>query len=385
MTTQLVLSEYILNQSNLLVVISNRYGSIEFISKAVEKLLGYSEHELCGNEWWIRTRKHENINPIKYKILKLFEEPTFTTVVYEHDLLAKNGSTKWIRWEITKISDEQLMAIGQDITDRKKFEFSLKEQILLLNDKNKNITDSILYAQRLQQFILKPPEKLAHFFTDAFVLYLPKDIISGDYYAFYELKDKYVILLADCTGHGVPGAMMSFLAHSILREIVIANHNVQPSDILYKADEQLHQLLNQDSIEHCLDGMDLSVVFIDKNKKYLKYSGAGRPMVIFSKNANEILDFSRDSIGFSEHSKNFFTIEKSIHPNDTFYLFSDGYADQFGGQRNKKLNRKNFLEILKDIQGLPLNEQAAFLEYAHNNWKQQNEQTDDITIIGIKI
>ncbi|GAB4207367.1 MAG: hypothetical protein Fur0023_18130 [Bacteroidia bacterium] len=385
MTNDIIISDVLLEKTNLLVVVINQYGNVEYISPAAERLIGYSASELYGDGWWRKTRSLEEAERVKRKLMQLFSYNSDSVNVYEHELICKNGNKKWIRWEINKISDDELIGIGQDITDRKQFEASLKEQILLLNDKNKNITDSILYAKRLQNFILKQAEKVTSFFTETFVLYLPKDIISGDYYSFYETKDNYVIVLADCTGHGVPGAMMSFLAHSIIREVIYSNHNTSPSDVLYKVDKGLQDLLNNSTDEYILDGMDLAVVFIDKNKSNLQFSGAFRPLYIKTKGQFELLDFSKCSIGFSDFKKEFFTIERQIEKGDVFYLFTDGITDQFGGQRNKKLTKKAFLQILNDIQDMPMEEQGAFLEYTLNNWKQQNEQTDDITVIGIKI
>lgn len=385
MVTPFILSEYILSKTNLLAVIINPLGNIEYVSPAVERLLNYSNVELLGNGWWIKTRKEEEAELVKQKILKLFAREDNFIEVYEHELICENGSSKWIRWELSKISDEQIIGIGQDISERKRFENSLKEQVRFLKEKNKNITDSILYAKRLQKFILKQPSKLQKYFTDSFIFYLPKDIISGDYYSFFELKDKYVVVLADCTGHGVPGAMMSFLAHSIIREIIYANHNEKPSDVLYKIDNTLYNLLNNNPDEYCLDGMDIAVVFIDKNKKQLQFSGALRPIYLFNENGLEILECAKYSIGFSDEKKNFFDIERPIRQGDNLYLFSDGYIDQFGGPKDKKLNRKNFIEILNNIQEMNMEEQLSFLEYSLNNWKQQNDQTDDICVIGIKI
>lgn len=385
MTTQFVLSEYLINKTNLLIAIINPIGNVEYISPAVEKMLGFSSLELLGNNWWEKTRNLEEAEIVKTKLIQLFQKPIGFTEAYEHELNTNYQTKKWIRWEVTKISDSQLIAIGQDITQRKNYENSLNEQLKLLKEKNKNITDSIQYARRLQNFILKQPENISKHFSDSFVLYLPKDIISGDYYAFYELEDKFVIVLADCTGHGVPGAMMSFLVHSILREIIISNHNEKPSDILFKVDDVLYELLNKNSDEFCLDGLDAAIVFINKEKTKLQFAGAYRPLVVISDSTFESLEFAKNSIGFSDEPKQFFTVERNLKANDTLYFFSDGYADQFGGLRNKKLNKKNFYQILSEIQPMTLKEQASFLEYTLNNWKQQNDQTDDITIIGLRI
>lgn len=383
MNTQVFIPEIITDKTNLLIVIINNCGNVEYISPAVEQVLGFSIHELYGNAWWEKTRNSENAEIIKRKVLGLFNDDAGTSV-YEHELFSKNGNKKWIRWEISKISDQQLIGIGQDITERKQIENSLREQILLLNDKNKNITDSILYAKRLQDFILKNADKLHEAF-ESFILYLPKDILSGDYYTFYDLDDKYIIALADCTGHGVPGAMMSFLSHSIIRDVIYSGNYNTPADVLYKIDKGLSDLLNNNSNDYISDGMDISIVFIDKKRSKLEFAGAYRPVFINLNGNFELLDFAKSSIGFSDFEKNFFTVERNIQKGDIVYLFSDGYADQFGGQRNKKLKNKNFLEILKELQDMPMDEQSAFLEYTLNNWKQQNDQTDDITVIGIKV
>ncbi len=385
MQTKSISFSKILNRTNVLVVIMNEYCQIEFVSKAAEKILGYSIHELMGDGWWNKTRSIEEGMSIKTKLQKLLHTEG-ASETYEHELLTQEGIVKWIRWEITNL-DGHLVGIGQDITERKNYELDLKKHYLLLQEQNKNITDSIVYSSRLQQFVIQSPEVLKNFFDDAFVLYLPKDIISGDYYCFYETVDNYIVCVADCTGHGVPGAMMSFLAHSILRDVILTKHISEPAEILYKTDEAIFQLLNANKSEYCMDGMDLGVVCIDKNKQRLKFAGAQRPLVLVRENTEiEVYAPSKFPIGFMGlDQKLFFTSEVLINKGDSIYLFSDGYADQFGGPKNRKLNRKTFYEILNDMQGMKMEEQSSFLEYTLNNWKQQYEQTDDVLVLGIKI
>ncbi len=220
-----------------------------------------------------------------------------------------------------------------------------------------------------------------------FVYYRPKDIVSGDYYWFHESQGSIYVAAIDCTGHGVPGAMMSMVANSILKEVFISQQTEDVSEILSRLDVALGSTINRSQLADNHDGMDIGLIRFDKTLQTVEFAGAFRPLLIAHSGGGltEIAG-SRYPIGlYSGVKKQFEKHSTPVKHGDTLYLFTDGYTDQFGGEGNKKLNRRNFKELVQSMAGMDMEEQEAFLEYAFNNWKQANDQTDDILVIGFRI
>ncbi len=379
--------EQILDKLNTLIVVLNNDGSIDYVSKSANELLGYEPNQLLGQNWWEKTRftRPEGIQ-IKNKILNLFENNVGSVSNYEHLLRTKEGGQKWFSWNISFLNEYQLVGFGNDITEKKLSEKRLTDSNKKLIQQNKDITDSIYYAKRIQQSILQTPEQLKGMFDQSFLLFKPKDIVSGDYYWFHEDPDFSYIAAVDCTGHGVPGAMMSMLANSLFREIFINKKLIEPNEILYALDAELSSATNKNNIDQFNDGMDVSLIRINKHTNELTFSGAFRSLIVSGKNGLTELRGSRYPIGFySDVDKQFESVNSQLQSNDCLYLFSDGYIDQFGGEKDKKLNKSNFKELLSTIYEMPMEEQESFLEYSFNNWKQDNEQTDDVLVIGLKV
>jgi PAS domain S-box-containing protein len=381
------IQDQILDKLNTLIVVLNKTGSIEYVSKSAQQLLGYNSSELLGNAWWEVTRfsKPEG-EQVKNKILTSFSNQNITTQTFEHELKTSVGGRKWIRWNVSYLNDEQLIGIGYDITENKLNEKRLIEKNIQLLEQNKDITDSIYYAQRIQQSILQTPDLLKEYFDESFLLYKPKDIVSGDYYWFYEDEIYKYIAVVDCTGHGVPGAMMSMVANSMFKEVFINRKISNPSEILKALDEELANSINKNQDATFNDGMDVSLIRIHKTTNELVFSGAFRSVLISRQNEITELKGSRYPIGFySGIEKEFETKTFQLRKEDSIYLFTDGFIDQFGGEKNKKLNKSNFKDLLNTINDMNMDEQEAFLEYSFNNWKQDLDQTDDVLVIGIKI
>ena len=381
------IQDQILDKLNTLIVVLNKSGSIEYVSKSAQQLLGYKSEELLGNAWWEVTRfsKPEG-EQVKNKILTSFSNQNITTQAFEHELKTSAGGRKWVRWNVSYLNDEQLIGIGYDITENKLNEKRLIEKNIQLLEQNKDITDSIYYAQRIQQSILQSPELLNKYFNESFLLYKPKDIVSGDYYWFYEDEIYKYVAVVDCTGHGVPGAMMSMVANSMFKEVFINRKISNPSEILKALDEELASSINKNPDATFNDGMDVSLIRIHKTTNELVFSGAFRSILISRKNEITELKGSRYPIGFySGIEKEFETKTFQLQKEDMIYLFTDGFIDQFGGQKNKKLNKSNFKDLLNTINDMNMDEQEAFLEYSFNNWKQDLDQTDDVLVVGLKI
>jgi PAS domain S-box-containing protein len=381
------LQDLILDKLNTLIVVLNNKGDIEFVSRSAQSILGYKPNDLLGDNWWEATRfsKPEGAQ-VKTKLMDLFKNRSNTVHQFEHLLKTSYGNQKWFSWNVSYLSDTQLVGIGMDITEKKHKERELLEKNNRLHEQHKEITDSIRYAKRIQQNILQSPDYISKIMKQHFVYYKPKDIISGDFYFFHEDEFNKYVIAVDCTGHGVPGAMMSMVANSIIKEVLLNKKIRSPAEILYEMDKELFTGINSYNSEISNDGMDAAVVCLNKKTGRLHYAGAFRSLIIV-RNQNVIeLKANRYPLGFySDIDKVFEEQVIMLQPNDQFFVFSDGYADQFGGEENRKFNKRNFKELLKTIADMPLDEQEGFLDYALNNWKQDNEQTDDVLVIGIKV
>ncbi len=384
---QLDVQEQILDKLNTLTVVLNNDGSLYYVSKSVKDLFGLNSDEFNSYNWWEMARfSKPECNEIKNRILKTFKNNHSTSQNFEHLIPTINGGKKYIRWNISYLNDDQLIAVGHDITENKLKEKRLIQSNNLLLEQNKNITDSIQYAQRIQQSILQSSEVLKSLFAESFLIYKPKDIVSGDYYWFYETPIYKYIAVVDCTGHGVPGAMMSMLANSLFKEVFINKKITEPNEILNALDVELNAAINKQEGATFYDGMDVSIIRIEKDTNELIFAGAFRSILV--QRGNEIIELKGDRypIGFlSGIEKQFTNVSFLLNAEDSIYLYTDGFIDQFGGAKNKKLNKTNFKELLKTIADMNCEEREAFLEYAFNNWKQDNDQTDDILLVGIKV
>jgi PAS domain S-box-containing protein len=256
-----------------------------------------------------------------------------------------------------------------------------------LSIKNKDLTDSIKYAKRIQESKLTPKKEIYASFPESFILSKPKDIVSGDFYYFHKKEHTAFIAAADCTGHGVPGALMSMLCSEKLEDVVV-NHS-DPSDILNQLHQKIKTSLRQSEDDGSgRDGMDIALCCVDQKNRILTYSGANRPLWLIRNgqaSLEEIKGTKKAIGGFTNDSRGFDGHTLKLQPGDTFYIFSDGYADTFGGEDGKKLMTKKFKEILLKIQHLPMNEQEVYLEDFIETWKAEIEQVDDILVVGVRM
>lgn len=262
------------------------------------------------------------------------------------------------------------------------------EQHLLLEEKNTEITDSIKYAKRIQGAILPPEQKWKSILPDSFILNKPKDILSGDFYWIAENESHIFVAAADCTGHGVPGALISIVNFNLLNKAVLERGLEQPSEILDAVNGWLTESLNQAGDESTIkDGMDIALVSIHKQSGNILYSGANNPLYVF--HGEELAEYKGDKfpVGafLSENRQRFSTKEIPVSAGDHIYLFSDGFADQFGGPDGKKYKYKQFKDSLLEASKLPIEHQKDFLNEAHSAWCGNLEQTDDVLVIGIKL
>lgn len=263
----------------------------------------------------------------------------------------------------------------------------LEEKNELITEQKKEITDSIRYASRIQRAILPSDEILLQSLPEHFVLYLPRDIVSGDFFWLSQHGGKIVIVAADCTGHGVPGAFMSMLGVSFLYEIVNKEGILQPAAILNFLRERVKSTLSQTGKkDEAKDGMDISLCVFDPNEMKLEWAGAYNPLYIIRK--GELMEFKADKMPIAIHMNDhlsFTNNEIPVQKGDTFYISSDGYADQFGGADGRKFMSKKYKEMILQIWDKPMNEQKEIIHKAHLDWKGTHEQVDDILVFGVRV
>lgn len=271
---------------------------------------------------------------------------------------------------------------------------------------NKNITDSITYAKRIQEAILPAHKRIREHLKDFFILYKPKDIVSGDFYWFDHFNHKAMIAAVDCTGHGVPGALVSMVGHNGLTRVINEFALTQPAAILDKLNELVEETLRQNDKTAVKDGMDMSIVTIDDTAKKLQFAGANNGVYLLRKKGFKLMDNfielepvfagenynlfeikpDKQPIGSElESSKKFTNHTINVEQGDLVYLFTDGYADQFGGPRGKKFLYKPFKQLLLQVCELPMADQKKAIANSFKNWKGSLEQVDDVCIIGIRL
>ena len=263
-----------------------------------------------------------------------------------------------------------------------------QKEILKQNDK---IHSSIQYAKRIQRSMLPTDEELDSALKDWFLVFRPRDIVSGDFYWISKQENKTVVAAVDCTGHGVPGAFMSMIGADILKETVVMKGITEPSEILTEMDKGVRNALHQDQYR-IRDGMDISLCTLEKTDLYttkVTYSGAHNPLVYIQEDGQpHTIKGSRAGIGGYEKSnqqKNFEQHELIFNTPTMLYLYSDGYQDQFGGKKGRKLMAKNFKRLLSELHQMPVKEQEAHLHRYFEKWKGETPQTDDILIFGMRI
>lgn len=266
---------------------------------------------------------------------------------------------------------------------KRQIEFSNK----LISQKNKDILDSINYARRIQTAILAPKEEVFEVFTNAFILYKPKDIVSGDFYYFSKIEHKAIIAAVDCTGHGVPGALMSMIGNDLLNHITRERKIDKPSEILDLLHKGVTNILKQDGKHsETKDGMDIALLSFDFLNNKLEYAGAYRPLYIV-RNKN-ILEYKADKFPIGNMQQEHGVFKNHVIdflPGDMCYVFTDGYADQFGGDNGKKFMMKRFHNLLIQVSEKEVIEQEDILYKTIEKWKNDNEQVDDILVIGIRL
>lgn len=370
------------SKTDNVVLILDADGNLEYTNESFEKLHGKTVEQLTA-EYGKSIYQLSNNPNIKEIIAEAVDKKR--SVNYESLNKKVEGKEIWGSSTLTPIYNEdgqlrKFIIIDTDVSLRKK-----QEQIII--QKNKDITDSIFYAKKIQHAILPPIPLIRRYLPESLVLYLTKDIVSGDFFWFGHFEHYSIIAAIDCTGHGVPGAFMSLIGYSQLNRIVNEQKIHDPHKILEALNLGVISILHKNESES-KDGMDIAICKIDHKSKTVYYAGAMRPLWIV--NGTNFTEIKADKIPIgTKPSEREGGIKYTTHTikaatGDSFYIFTDGYADQFGGDRDKKYSTGRFKEFLSKNQGQNMPAQEDALKQEHLQWKGAHEQVDDILVIGFK-
>jgi serine phosphatase RsbU (regulator of sigma subunit) len=287
---------------------------------------------------------------------------------------------------IIKFQTRNLIKIRKLLKEKEKTLELIEKQKAVLEFRDKNLTDSLIYAQRIQEALLPSEDYFKSHFRESFILFKPKDIVSGDFYWVEEKGDKIFIVGADCTGHGVPGALMSMIGLEIIEKTINEDKIEMPSEILAVLNKGLEKTFSrQKNIGTIIrDGMDIGLCVIDRKKKKAEYAGAFFPLYLIRENTLIEIKGDKLIIGMNPAGVSYTNHEIELREDDIFYIFSDGYVDQFGGTENKKFMYRRFRYLLNTIHRFPVNDQKAVLDENIKTWMSGNPQIDDIMVIGFK-
>ncbi|MFO7669020.1 MAG: SpoIIE family protein phosphatase [Bacteroidales bacterium] len=284
-----------------------------------------------------------------------------------------------------KIQNRNLINYLEDA--KLNLEQKVMERTREIEQQRMKMTDSIQYASRIQKALMFPSELQVKLMLPHFILNKPKDIVSGDYFWVSNKNDRLIIAVADCTGHGVPGAFMSILGMNLLNGIVNNLNTPRANDILNKLRDQIIKALGQTGKrDEAREGMEMALCVVDFKHRIVQFSGAFRPMYLISEGELFVINGDRMPIGIYEEVKvSFSNKEVPFKEHDIIYLFTDGYVDQIGGLQRKTFKSVRFKKLLKEICHMPLKEQQSILREEHEIWRSGQEQIDDILILGVEL
>jgi len=312
------------------------------------------------------------------------DESNSYLVLLRNTLEKREKEIKKLTRELSKQKDEintqkEIIENQRDVALRQRDEIAQHQ---------KDIMASFMYASRIQAALLSSDRLFDAYFQNYFILYKPRDIVSGDFYWMHQGEKKVVVTAADSTGHGVPGAFMSLMGMVFLNEIVATAGVEKPDQILEMMREKIISAFGQDiSRERINAGMDLALITIDQEEMNLDYAGAFNPAIIIRN--KEVIELKGDKMPIGYHPylmEHHFTSQSfELKKGDRIYLFSDGYVDQFGWRNNKKYMKKNFKKLLLEVQKVPMKAQKMLLENSFKNWKGDLDQVDDIVVLGMEI
>ena len=366
-------------------------GNLEYVNVGYEKAYGYTFDEVMSKNLNIENAFKDSVVIDYYR--KVYADGKSLT--FPHSNTTADGRTIWLQTTLTPILNDdgvtvnQIVVVESDITEQKKAEQEILKQRNEIDIKNKDLTKSIEYASIIQKALMPDEDDFRHYFKKVFILNMPKDIVSGDFFWIAQKFGRKYFAVCDCAGHGVPGAFVSLMGKMFLDEIL---HNVKledsPAVIIRKLNDKMHESVSSLSDKvGGIDGMDLSFCIVNSRNTMLQYAGAYRPLFLVRNGELIKVLPDRCSLGNIDANDDFKFTNHDIplKANDLIVLTSDGYADQFGHANGKKLGRGNFADLLVKADKLDTSEMANFFYTYHREWKGNLEQVDDILIAGIRI
>ncbi len=372
-----------LELSSLYFEIGNYAEAEKFAHNAMEVATKTGSKEEVKNALFLIAQIKENVGDLN-EALFFYKKHHATHLEIFNEVNTQRIRDIEFQYEIERITKEAEIERLKTVELRTAYE-EIDNQKRLLQNRNIDIIDSIKYAQRIQQALLKDEEHVSQHLPPHFILYKPKDIVSGDFYWVLEKGIHLYVGVADCTGHGVPGAFLTMLGTSYLNEITSRDDLPSPAQILDELRIKFVKELGADG--ETKDGMDISMICLNQKTQEVIWSGANNPLWIIRKNASEIEEIKADkqAIGLMYSPKLFTDHSLKLEKSDSLFLFTDGYADQFGGERGKKFKYKQLKEVLLANNHLPHEEQKQKLDLVFSAWRGELEQVDDVCIIGLTL
>jgi len=391
------------------LVIVNSLGALDYI---FEFYLQLSEIQTFQGNYKDALENFKNYTLFKDSVHNAEKDKKLTQLAMNYDFEKREQETKLQQEKKDAIAKEEIkkqklvrnsfmggfrlllmltMVVIRAYHQKQKANIQLEEknktielQKIEVEHKNEEITSSIEYALRIQTAILPPQKIVKQYLENSFILYKPKDIVAGDFYWMETVDDLVLFAACDCTGHGVPGAMVSVVCHNALTRAVKEFGFIQPSKILDKTTEIVLENFSK-SEEEIHDGMDISICSYNTKTKTLEWAGANNSLLLINNGQLTETKADKQCIGFNDNVKPFTNHQFNLQPDTSIYLFTDGYADQFGGLRERKLTKNRFRELLLSIQHFPIQQQVKELDEFITNYKKDTEQTDDILVIGVRV
>lgn len=377
------------SKTNNGVVLLDENGKTQWVNEGYTRITGYELADILDGQpgdMLVNDR-------VSNKALKRMRDKAAKHLPYidQIQISTRHKENKWIKINNTPILDEEGKVVKQieiidDITDQISAEKTLELRNLVIEEQNRDITASIRYAENIQTAMLPNDSDIKESFKDHFVIYLPKDIVSGDFY-WFETKAEYSFLVvADCTGHGVPGAFVSMMGHNLLNQIVNDSNVTDPARALDLLDQKVTEAFRTEQGRNLRDGMDLMFTVYNTKTKLLEFSGAYRPLYFVRDGILQEFRSAKTSIGGFDHRNIPFEMSSiQLQSGDEVYMFSDGVVDQFGGPQGKKFMSKRLKSLIESVHGQDMNVQKERFLKVWNDWKGDLEQVDDVCFIGFSV
>lgn len=371
--------------NDLFYLFDFRTDRFEYISPNTEEVIGVPQDFFYSGKSFFSEYVHKDDLSMAMKAeAQLLRGESYNI---EYRVIA-NGRTKWVQDRAFPIKNEQgrvisYSGVSRDVTD-------VKSANLIIEQQNEEINQSISYAKNIQDSTLLTTEEIYAFYPDCFVFFNPRDVLSGDFYVVDRFKTEAfgeltAFVVADCTGHGVPGGMLSFLCNSLIREAFDDDFVNSPAEVLEFARKKLADLFRSSTENHIHDGMDISLCAMSHDKSTLYFTGANLPVTIIRNGDVFEIKGDRQHVGYSRKNEEYTTQMIDIQKDDMIFMYSDGYQDQFGGPLGKKYMKRRLRELLIKIHNKPLEEQYDLIKLDFHRWKGEHHQVDDICMMGIRV